>query len=71
MHAVSGAVEKNEGLRFVFTVAIAQGNVVVGNLDYITPVEATRHALDIHELSFVPAEQIFRMVPFHFKAQAI
>ena len=64
-------MEENEGLRFIFTIAIVQGNVVVGSLDDITPVDATRHALDIHELSFIPAKQIFRMLSFHSKAQAI
>jgi hypothetical protein len=63
--------EEHKGLRLIVSIAITQRNVVVGYLDYMTLVDATGHTLDIYDLTFVAAKQIFRMLSFHFKPQPI
>ncbi len=61
--------EEHKGLRFILSIAISQRHVVVGYLDYMTLVDAAGDALDIHELAFVAAKQIFGVMSFHFKHQ--
>jgi hypothetical protein len=59
--------EEHKGLGFIVSIAITQQNVVVGYLAYMTLVDATGDALDIYDLAFVAAKQIFCVLSFHFK----
>lgn len=62
-------IEEHKGLRFILSIAITQRHVVAGYLDYMTLVDATGEALDIYELAFIAAKQIFGVLSFHFKHQ--
>lgn len=64
-HRFNG-IEEHKGHGFVIGIAIAQRNVVVGYLNDITFVDASRDALDIYELAFVATKQVFRVLSFHF-----
>jgi hypothetical protein len=52
-------------MRFVFAIAIAERDVVVGYFDHITLIHAAGDAFNIHELTFITAKQIFRVLSFH------
>lgn len=59
-------MEEYKSLRLVFGVPIGKRDVVVGNFTYSALVYAGGDGLDIYELAFVPAKQVFRVLSCHF-----
>ena len=58
-------VEEHECLGFILTDAITKRNVVVSYFANVSLINASRDALDVHELPLVPAKQIFRVLSIH------
>ena len=61
-------VKEDECLGFVFTAAITKRDVVVSDFANVSLIQASRDTLDVHELPFVPAKQIFRVFSIHYNA---
>jgi hypothetical protein len=62
------SVKKHECLGFVIAPAVTKQDVVISYFADVSLVYASRNALDVHELSFVSAKQILRVLSIHCDA---